>query len=59
MRYIIIGILFYVLYLLIKYILSYFLKSRKFISRDLPKNGRKSKLDPNEIEDADYEEIKD
>jgi len=59
MRYIVIAILIYSLYLFLKYLLKLYLNS---INRRKPKKSsgrfRSKKIDLNKIEEADYEEIK-
>ena len=60
MRYIVIAILIYSLYLFLKYLLKLYLNS---INRRKPKDTsgsrfRSKKIDLNKIEEADYEEIK-
>lgn len=61
MRYIVIAILIYCLYLFLKYLLKLYLNS---INRRKPKGStdtgrfRSKKIDLNNIKEADYEEVK-
>jgi len=61
MRYIVIAILIYSLYLFLKYLLKLYLNS---VNKRRPKDSsgtgrfRSKKIDLNKIEEADYEEVK-
>lgn len=59
MRYIVLAIFIYSLYLFLKFLLKQYLNS---VNRKKPKSDsgskRRGKIDLNKIEEADYEEIK-
>ncbi len=61
MRYIIYVIVIYLVYLGLKTLLKQFLSPRKTGTPDINQktsSNRRSKINPDEIEDAEYEEIK-
>jgi len=59
MRYIFYAVLIYLVYIILKYLLKIIASiSRPISTKHPPKPKRNSKFDPDQIEDADYEEIK-
>lgn len=60
MRYILIGILVYIIYLILKFILGFFQKAihRNIDNRqDSDSGNKKRKIDLTQVEDADFEDI--
>jgi predicted membrane protein len=58
-RYIFFAVLIYIVYILLKYILKIIVNISKPLStKQAPKSKKSSRFDPDQIEDADFEEIK-
>jgi hypothetical protein len=59
MRYIFIAILIYIIYIFLKYVIKILVNISKPVStKQSPNKKKKSRFDPDQIEDADFEEIK-
>jgi hypothetical protein len=58
MRYVILAVFFYSLYLFLRFLINVFFKQKIETRQRRPLFGRKSKIDIDKIEDAEYEEIK-
>jgi hypothetical protein len=59
MRYIFIAILIYIIYIFLKYVIKILVNISKPVStKQSSSKKQKSRFDPDQIEDADFEEIK-